>query len=425
MTQKEALEILKTGANVFLTGEPGSGKSYTINMFNEWCKQKYIYPSVTASTGIAATHINGVTIHSWSGIGIKETIGPNDIKQILQKQYVVNKIAEAKILIIDEISMINGQTLDNVDRVCREIRALSNMAARGEAFGGLQVIFVGDFFQLPPVTKGDKKMQFAFESQAWLAAEPKICYLTEQHRQEDAEFLEILTSLRSGTLGKKHHARLAKCKRKAPKNITRLFTHNADVDRVNSDELGKIKSPEKKFFMTTSVAHPNLAFMLDILKKSCLSPEVLTLKVGAPVMFTRNDSQKDGSAGEYVNGTLGEVIDFDPNPVVKTKDGRIIHIEKQQEWSIVEHGNTKASIRQIPLRLAWAITVHKCQGMSLDAATMDLGRAFEYGQGYVALSRVRSLAGLYLEDLNDKALEMHPTVVKMDGFFRGLSEQNI
>lgn len=423
MKQIEALEILKTGANVFLTGEPGSGKSYTINMFCDWIeKNKRIYPSVTASTGIAATHINGTTIHSWSGIGIHEVITPSIIKNILGKSYVVNRIQNAKILIIDEISMINGQTLDNVDKICREVRAERDMTARGKSFGGIQIIFVGDFFQLPPVTKDGKKTKFAFESNAWLSAEPKICYLTEQHRQEDQEFLEILTGLRAGKITKKNLARLEKCKRKAPKDITRLFTHNADVDRVNAEELAKIKDTTKTFTMMSSVAYPSFQFMIDILKKSCLSPERLHLKIGAPVMFTRNDTQKDGSIGEYVNGTLGKVTEFDPYPVVKTNDGRTIRLSKLAEWSIIEKGETKASIRQIPLRLAWAITVHKCQGMSLDSATMDLSQAFEYGQGYVALSRVRSLKGLYLEGLNDKALLMHPTVVKKDGLFRKLSE---
>ncbi len=419
MKQIEALEILKSGANVFLTGEPGAGKSYTINMFCDWIeKERRIYPSVTASTGIASTHINGVTIHSWSGIGIKEILTPNDIKAILQKSYVVNRIASARVLIIDEISMINGQTLDNVDRVCREVRALSDMSARGQAFGGLQIIFVGDFFQLPPVSKDNKKVLFAFQSQAWLAAEPKICYLTEQHRQEDTKFLELLTAMRAGKLTAQHKKWLKIRVAKAPKDITRLFTHNADVDLVNMQELGKIKSELKTFHMETS----GIPFMVEILMKSCLSPAKLELKIGAPVMFTRNDTQKDGTSGEYVNGTLGKVIDFNPYPVVETKDGRRIEIYKIQEWSIVEHGQTKASIRQIPLRLAWAITVHKCQGMSLDSATVDLGRAFEYGQGYVALSRVRSLSGLYLEGLNDKALEMHPVVVKHDGILRKLSE---
>lgn len=421
MKQSDALEILKSGKNVFLTGEPGAGKSHTINLFNAWCETQHRYPDITASTGIAATHINGVTIHSWAGIGIKATLTDYDVKLILQKKYVVDRILTAEILIIDEVSMINGGTLDNVDLVCREVRSLYNMTNRTKPFGGLQVIFVGDFFQLPPVTKGHTLATFAFQSDAWMNADPVVCYITEQHRQEDAEFLDILTSLRAGTLTKEHIARLKKCQRKAPSDITRLFTHNTDVDRVNDEELEKLPGEVQEFRMRESGRIP---FMIEILKKNCLSPETLELKIDAPVMFTRNAQMIDGVPGEYVNGTLGKVIGYNKEqfPIVRTKDGREISIQKRTEWSIEEHGETKASIEQVPLRLAWAITVHKCQGMSLDAATMDLSDAFEYGQGYVALSRVRSLSGLYLEGMNAMALKMHPTVVKKDGMFRKISD---
>ena len=422
MKQTEALEILKSGVNVFLTGEPGAGKSYTINLFNEWAKRNMsMYPSITASTGIAATHINGVTIHSWSGIGIKEVIHASDLNAIMRKDYLVRRIASAEVLIIDEISMINGETLDNVDRVCRYVRGQAVQPSLEEKpFGGIQVIFVGDFFQLPPVSKKKRKEKFAFESDAWLNAKPKICYLTEQHRQEDQQYLQILTAMRGGKLTKDQIAHLKARKKYIPQGITRLFTHNADVDQMNADELRKIPGEIKNFRMTSYVQNSAFEFMLENLKKSCLSPEVLQLKVGAPVMFTRNDSQ----GGEYVNGTLGFVTGFGSSgmPIVKTKEGRVIYVEKTQKWSIEDHGQEKASISQVPLRLAWAITVHKCQGMSLDNAAMDLGKAFEYGQGYVALSRVRSLNGLYLEAFNERALEMHPTVVKMDGMFRKLSD---
>jgi ATP-dependent exoDNAse (exonuclease V) alpha subunit len=423
MTQAQALEILKTNDNVFLTGEPGAGKSYTINRFTEWANARGIYPAVTASTGIAATHIGGITIHSWAGIGIKDVLHDHDIDAILAREYVVRRILETRVLIIDEVSMLNGATLDNVDRVCREVRAIHDMTARSKPFGGIRVIFVGDFFQLPPVNKTKEKTQFAFDSDAWLNAAPKVCYLTEQHRQADPLFLEILTALRSGTLTKAHIDRLKKSKRKAPKDVMHMFTHNANVDLVNAQELAKLPGELKTFRMLSS----GIPFLVDILKKNCLSPEVLELKIGAPVMFTRNDIQKDGSPGHYVNGTLGKIDRYDGSgrPVVVTNDGREIFFDRRAEWSIEEKNITKAQIEQYPLRLAWAITVHKSQGMSLDAARMDLSGAFEYGQGYVALSRVRSLAGLYLDGINDKALEMHPIVVKKDGLFRKISESNV
>lgn len=412
MTQKQALRILKTGANVFLTGQPGSGKTYTINQYVEWLRQNGVEPAITASTGIAATHIGGVTIHSWSGIGINDYMDDEDIAELVKKPWIREKIGYAKVLIIDEISMLDAKTLDLVDRVCRKAKFEKDIP-----FGGIQVILVGDFFQLPPVSKTNQA-KFVFKSEAWEKLNPKICVLHEQHRQEDAEFLEILTAMRNGKHTKKHIDRLNKCVKKgSEKPITKLFTHNGDVDVLNNNELKKIPLELKSFGMEETGV-PVLCVML---KKNCLSPEVLKLKVGALVMFTRNNFEEG-----YVNGTLGEVIGFEKNdsghPIIETTDGRRI-TPGYEEWA-VKSSNGKsnvAAIKQIPLRLAWAMTVHKSQGMSLDSASIDLGKAFEYGQGYVALSRVRSLEGLHLEGLNEKALMMHPEVVEEDVKFVQMS----
>lgn len=410
MTQSQALQILKTGANVFLTGQPGSGKTFTINQYVKYLTDHGIYPAITASTGIAATHIGGVTIHSWSGIGIAQEMTDDEIYQLIDKPWHREKFSPAKVLIIDEISMLDGKTLDLVDRVLRKAKN------KDVPFGGLQVILVGDFFQLPPVSKSNSAM-FVFESDAWRELTPKICVLHEQHRQEDMEFLEILTAMRNGVHTKSHVKRLKE--RIVPKefakvenHITRLFTHNGDVDALNSNELKKLPSELHSYGMEEEGV-PAVVLML---KKNCLSPECLKLKEGALVMFTRNNFD----AG-YVNGTLGEVMGFDKLtglPIVETKD-KVRIIPGYEEWSVKKpNGKTNvAAIRQIPLRLAWAMTVHKAQGMSLDAASINLAQAFEFGQGYVALSRVRSLKGLYLEGLNDKALAMHPKVVERDADF--------
>lgn len=413
MTQTEALEVLKTGANVFLTGEPGSGKTYTINQYCKWLSDQYKNVAITASTGIAATHINGKTIHSWSGIGIKERITDLDIKRLMERSYVVRQILQADVLVIDEISMLNGQTLNNIDRILRHVRST---ALEGIAFGGLQVVFVGDFFQLPPVTKGRAVAHFAFESDAWQEAAPEVCYLTEQHRQSDPKFLEILTAMRNGKVQKHHHDTLMSQEDKLEEEaITKLFTHNADVDALNEEELEKLETDEHVYHMETS----GQEFLIETLKKNCLSPDVLTLKEGALVMFTRNNFDEG-----YVNGTQGIVVGYNGRyPVVHTHDGLEI-TAKPAEWSIKHNdGHEAAKITQIPLRLAWAITVHKSQGMSLDSAIVDLSQAFEFGQGYVAISRVRSLAGLSLTGINAQAFRMHPKVVKMDAEFRRQSEE--
>lgn len=420
MTQNEALDILKSGANVFLTGEPGSGKTYAINCYIKYLRERDIKPSVTASTGIAATHIGGMTIHSWSGIGIKRFLSEYDLDRITQNKRVFCRVRDACVLIIDEISMLSKETFAMVDAVCRKIRD------DARPFGGLQVAAVGDFFQLPPVSPREIEngelassnfniAEFAFFSPVWSASNFLTCYLSEQYRQDDAVFLEMLSAIRRGSVSDAHRALFtSRSASAAPENLTQLFSHNADVDRINNNKLAKLPGQARTFEME---GRGPGALLLQ-LKKSCLSPETLFLKTGASVMFTKNDVEH-----RFVNGTLGVVTGFSKDggdPIVKTNSGKIIFTEPL-DWHIEENGRVLARVTQIPLRLAWAITVHKSQGMSLDAAYMDLSDAFEYGQGYVALSRVRALSGLSLAGLNDKALEVHPKVRAKDEDFREAS----
>ena len=200
-----------------------------------------------------------------------------------------------------------------------------------------------------------------------------------------------------------------------PEDITKLYTHNVDVDTVNSKKLALLPNEPCEYLMNE---HGH-SFLTATLKKGCLSPEILHLKVGASVMFTKNNSREG-----YVNGTLGTVIGFEPAtswPVVKTKNGQRIEVTPV-DWTIEEDGKVRAKITQLPLRLAWAITVHKSQGMSLDEATMDLSQIFEYGQGYVALSRVRRLSGLHLLGWNERSFQVHPEVLAKDESFRTASK---
>lgn len=423
MTQDDALAILKTGANVFLTGEPGSGKSYTVNAYVDYLKRNGIPVAITASTGIAATHIGGVTIHAWSGIGIKATLSKYDLDRIASNEYVVKRMRKAKVLIIDEVSMLSAETLTMVDLVCREVLDPRH------PFGGLQVVLVGDFFQLPPVMKsyqkpsqglfGDTKApRFAYDAGVWEDAQFLTCYLTEQHRQDDVVLLDLLSAVRRNEVEDVHFEAVASrriAEDEAP-DMTKLYTHNADVDRINSELLDAIDEDERTYAMTSRGA-PKL---VEGIKKGCLSPEQLSVKVGARVMFTKNN-QRVG----YVNGTIGTVTGFsewDKYPIVETLDGKTVTAEPL-EWTIEEGGKVRAAVAQIPLRLAWAITVHKSQGMTLDAAVLDLRSVFEYGQGYVALSRVRSLEGLYLLGWNARTFEVHPEVVMKDLVFRNASEE--
>ena len=415
MTQAQALAILKTGANVFLTGEPGAGKTYVINEYVQYLRGHAIEPAITASTGIAATHIHGQTIHSWSGIGIHRMLTPYDLDRIATTEYIVRRIKHTAVLIIDEISMIDATTLDMVDQVCREVRQ------KAEAFGGIQVILVGDFFQLPPVSRVGDTVGFAFRSNAWRAMQPLVCYLSEQHRQSDEQFLSVLSAIRNNSFDVEHYEHLERRRVSHgdvvlnTESLTRLFPHNADVDTLNTREIKKITSAGKKYTMTSKGS----ASLVATLKKGCLSPEELELKIGASVMCTKNSKEK-----QFANGTLGTVVDFAGGtgyPIIQTRDGRYITIEPM-EWSIEEDGKVKAFVTQIPLRLAWAITIHKSQGMSLDAALMDLSQVFEYGQGYVALSRVRTLDGLHLLGWNPQTFMVHPDIIETDTTFHAQSD---
>lgn len=435
MTQDEAIAILKTGVNVFLTGEPGSGKTHTVNRFVADLRECGVEPSITASTGIAATHIGGFTIHSWSGIGVRRKLTERDLDSIANNKRVYGRVNNARILIIDEVSMLSDRTLGMVDAVCREVRQNQH------PFGGLQIIFVGDFFQLPPVSKQggaesdnaqqsfvkrDVSERFAFTSPAWQEANPLVCYLTEQHRQEDARFLEFLSAVRTGITEERHKALLrTRYAKTAQDGLTQLYSHNADVDYINNKELARIPGQPRVFVMENRGPEA----LVQSLKRGCLSPETLSLKIGARVMFTKNDLE-----WRFVNGTTGVVTGFSKEtglpaaataqvgaPIVKTADGNEIRAEPM-EWSLQDGGRALARIIQTPLRLAWAITVHKSQGMSLDAAHMDLSDCFEYGQGYVALSRVRTLSGLTIAGLNPRALEVHPEIRAEDARFRAASD---
>ncbi|HQF41171.1 MAG TPA: helix-turn-helix domain-containing protein [Candidatus Paceibacterota bacterium] len=429
MKQDQALAIMKTGANVFLTGEPGSGKTHTINQYIAYLRQNGVEPSITASTGIAATHIGGMTIHSWSGIGIRRSLSNYDLDKIASTEYLVKRIKRAKILIIDEVSMISAATLEMVEAVCRAIRSQS------EPFGGLQVILVGDFFQLPPIVRTRETEAetifdetepgfgradgFAFNSSAWRRGRFLTCYLSEQHRQSDIKYLELLSAIRAGEVTEYHSEILTKRRAAAESldfDLPKLFTHNVNVDSLNERELAKLAGRPRSFRMSGK----GREVLVATLKKSCLSPENLELKIGARVIFTKNNQR----AG-FINGTLGQVVDFegfDNLPVVRTFDGRRV-VAEPMEWTIDDSGKVLAQVTQVPLRLAWAITVHKSQGMSLDAAVMDLSAVFEYGQGYVALSRVRALEGLFLLGWNERTFQVHPIVAEADVAWRGQSSE--
>ena len=474
MRQSSALDILQTGQNVFLTGSAGSGKTYTLNQYINYLRARRVPVAVTASTGIAATHMNGTTIHSWSGIGIKDELSERDLTNLSRKQFLADRLKDTAVLIIDEISMLHAKQLNLVNQVLKHIRK------NDKAFGGIQVVVAGDFFQLPPIgSRGESNRdKFAFMSEAWLDAEFHICYLSEQHRQVSAasegglDLDDILNQIRRQDVSFEAIAALeATYDQDVDIKRTRLYTHNLNVNKINDKELAELNG-EMMRFEATAIGEDKL---VDTLKKTVRTQDELILKVGAKVMFIKNNTELNVS-----NGTMGELIGFatvkvddsadkakaekdakadakndsstndkaiededdiadtkpkskskalskkpvtQKMPVVRLNSGREV-IAEPEEWIIEdETGEVLASYSQVPLCLAWAITIHKSQGMTLDAAEIDLSRTFELGQGYVALSRLKSLAGLQLLGMNTMSLQLDPLARGADKRFLALSEE--
>lgn len=412
--QNNALNILKTGNNIFITGSAGTGKTYLLNQFIFYLKSRKIIPTVVAPTGIAASHLQGQTIHSFFSLGIADNIDDYYIESMLEKKYLQTRFSKLKVLIIDEISMVSPEIFSSIDKILRAFKKNNN------AFGGVQTILSGDFFQLPPISKVPKEKRFAWQSPSWKELELKTCYLEEKFRQDDNVLISILDEIRSGDvsqnsynlLNSRHHKDLG-----IDFSPTKLYTHNIDVDRINADELSKINNPAHLFKYKSEGTAKNVQKIFN----SSLVLEEIGLKKDAVVMFIKNNNELG-----FVNGTTGVVVDFDKEtgfPIVKTSYGSLIKVGLE-DWTIEnDKENIVAKVSQIPLKLAWAITIHKSQGMTLDSAEIDLSKTFEVGQGYVALSRIKSIEGLRLMGLNDKALSVDPLILHIDDRIKAASKK--
>jgi hypothetical protein len=411
--QAAVIERIEAGGNVFLTGEAGTGKStLTAALVARHATTKGLY--VCGSTGIAAFNLAdrlavglpaGVdvpkvtTLHRWAGVGLGPAVDmPNEVffrewfeQRITRaKMGALSRAKFAKCLILDEVSMIPGRLLDYLDWHLRKVRGVPDAP-----FGGVQLVAVGDFLQLPPVAK-EGNYDWAFASGAWVGAEMAPCVLRKIHRQAAGPFTRLLNACRVGRIDGEAAALLASRVARFPSSdLVRMFTHNVQVDKWNEFQMSRIDAPEVVYWMGFN--EHTAEWDQKSLCNNILAPRRLALKVGAKVMVVAN--LNDGS-GEMIacNGTMGRVLELEENKVVvKTDEGKEIEVGKQL-WTLNALDDASPGAFQIPLRPAYAMTIHKSQGLSLDGAVVDARAAREPGQTYVALSRLRSLEGLHLKE---------------------------
>lgn len=409
-SQREAVDKIAEGKNVFITGPAGTGKSYLLNYIKEQYKNDGLH--ITASTGIAAINVSGQTLHSWAGLGL----GNMPLNEILRNicsvkgVHMRKKLRAAKMLAIDEISMISSEIFDLLNGLLKAIRN------NDEPFGGIQLILFGDFLQLPPVNKNNDEIFFCFESDAWKEAEIEMVVLKEIYRQLDQELVNMLNNLRFGRITN-HDVELLRTRYKKEDtdktfDATILGTHNIQVERINIKKLQDLNNLSKVYH----AKYDGKKEKIEFLKKNCIAPEVLELKIGSQVMMLKNTYSKEG----VMNGSIGIVRGFDNKkgyPIVEFSNGSVITITKE-EWCVEKWNEAKGEIEveammeQIPLILAWAITVHKSQGMTLEKIRCNLGSAFAEGQVYVAVSRVKTLEGLFIESFNINNVKANRKVIE-------------
>jgi len=419
------------GRNCLLTGMAGTGKTTLLKEFVQECRgagsQASVFTAseavktcssdpvgrrvdITAPTGVAALNAGGMTLHRFCGMLLGPGPGQSNedyfaqLRQDNRRSILAgfNRVRRCESLVIDEISMLPGRQLDFVEFLFRQLRG------RDEPFGGVQVIAVGDFLQLPPVRKSEAEpYDWAFLSAAWVSAEFKTVVLDTVRRQDEASFVRALGEFRQGHI-RGDSARLlqSRVKNFPPANLTRLFTHNVQVDKWNTFQLSELPGDEVVLEAEQSGPELQRAFLV----KNLLTPSTLRLKRGAMVMFTVNRNEPGGTTTLFVNGQVGVVENIDTSPCplpgrggegdrvwVRIANGKVIPVERFT-WRYDARDEDSAAFVQFPLRLAWAMTIHKSQGLTLDAAYLDIRAAREPGQAYVAVSRVRTLAGLLFKD---------------------------
>ncbi|KAG6555887.1 hypothetical protein Mapa_002529 [Marchantia paleacea] len=423
---KQQLKVLKAisiGDSVFLTGSAGTGKSFVLEFAIRVLKAKYGASSVfvTASTGLAACALGGTTVHSFAGVGLGTGNKESLVDKVKSRRESRTRWQSAKALVVDEISMIDGEFFDKLDYVGRIVRKDSR------PFGGIQLVVTGDFYQLPPVNPENPVKYFAFEAECWNRCFHLQVELLHVFRQADEEFVGLLNEIRRGGCSSEHEEKLRKCCGPVDQSsgiaLTRLYPRKVDVSRENEQNLRALNQPTVMFIAKDEARTEFAKRQLDNVRVEA----IVALSVGAQVMLAKNLETSVG----LVNGARGVVVGFstpdDPRasevnkahlsvnptgswPLVKFACDNVERLVAPESWSILEGDVEVAKRTQVPLSLAWALSVHKCQGMTLDRVETDLSRAFDYGMVYVALSRVKSLQGLKLTGFDPTKIRVHPKV---------------
>jgi len=439
--QNHAFNKYIEGKNIFITGPGGSGKSELIRKIYRDAKEKGKNISVCALTGCAAVLLQckAKTIHSWAGIGLGSGTIEANIKKVTDKEFKKKNWKETQILVIDEVSMLSLKLFVMLDRIGRRVRKCES-----RPFGGIQLIFSGDFYQLPPVGNKDEleTMQFCFESEIWNEVFPleNQIQLVKIFRQADPIYAGILNQIREGRLKRSSNDKLLEYVGKTiPEDSlirpTKLFPTKNKVEAINNNEMLTLSSEEKVYKVKPVLDLPmtknekekrsrynekDIQIELAYLEGNLLCDSEIHLKIGAQVMCVVNIDLELPSGEMLCNGSQGIVTGFVENglPIVKFKNG----IEQVMARHIWPSENIPGiGVAQIPLILAWALTIHKAQGATLELAEIDVGSGiFECGQTYVALSRIKSLEGLYLTSFDASKIRIHK---KVKEYYRQLLEK--
>lgn len=408
--QKLAIELFNQRKNLFISGSAGCGKSYLLQFFKRY--YSHLGLEITASTGVSAVNVCGSTINSFAGIGLANMPFDQILENIMSFKMakVRKRIQQTNILAIDEISMISANTFELIDQVFQKVRK-NNLP-----MGGMQIILFGDFLQLPPIKNFDEETNFCFNSSTWQNLDLEVIMLDKIFRQHDDQFIKVLQELRIGEISESSKQAL-QSRVNCPDNqtiirSTILTTHNHKVEKINQTYLKEIPSP----IISYQAKFEGNNYKIEFLKKNCLAQENLSLKIGAQVMMIKNTYQKEG----IINGSLGIIKSFSSKknyPIVLFSNQKELTISPE-DWLLekFDHDSKsmtcEAKMTQIPLILAWAITIHKSQGLTLDKIACDLQDSFSDGQAYVALSRARSLDNIIINSINFNKISANSQAIK-------------